>query len=315
MDVRVQAELQRILDDELRWVLDSKEGDDYYCTYPADYRDEISSSDIKEIFQSDDPDTAFYEAIDDGWFWDIEDMEADTMSNVKLAWDEDVAEWDEVENEITAYIDEHVYWQPDYRHYLDQKVNVDILIDTGDGNYDYVLNCVYPHYNGDEDDEIDDKAALMWLTEQMGYTKEQLDKARKDSDFDGSVYLESVEQELANCASHMQQLVFLVSMTLGECLQLNQRIAASQNPEFCYEPWRNTSEDFITVPRTVMCGLFDKWSGAGSVLEIKLEKDLRIPLKFIDAAIPDEAVSRWNISNVYAMCASAWRTELVKEER
>ena len=39
MDVRVQAELQRILDDELRWVLDSKEGDDYYCTYPADYRD------------------------------------------------------------------------------------------------------------------------------------------------------------------------------------------------------------------------------------------------------------------------------------
>ena len=315
MDVRVQAELQRILDDELRWVLDSKEGDDYYCTYPADYRDEISSSDIKEIFQSDDPDTAFYETVDDSWCWFIATMPDNTVDNVKLAWDEDVAEWDEVEDEITAYIDEHVHWQPDYRHYLDQKVNVDILIDTGDGNYDYVLNCVYPHYNGDEDDEIDDKAALMWLTEQMGYTKEQLDKARKDSDFDGSVYLESVEQELANCASHMQQLVFLVSMTLGECLQLNQRIAASQNPEFCYEPWKNTSEDFITVPRTVMCGLFDKWSGAGSVLEIKLEKDLRIPLKFIDAAIPDEAVFKWNISNVYAMCVSAWRTELVKEEQ
>ena len=81
----------------MRWVLDSKEGDDYYCTYPANYRDEISSSDIKEIFQSDDPDPAFYAAIDDGWFWNIEDMKADTMSNVKLAWDEDVAEWDEVE--------------------------------------------------------------------------------------------------------------------------------------------------------------------------------------------------------------------------
>lgn len=183
-------------------------------------------------------------------------------------------------------------------------MNVDILIDTGDGNYDYVLNCVYPHYNGDEDDEIDDKAALMWLTEQMGYTKEQLDKARKGTDFGGSAYLKSVEQELANCASHMQQLVFLVSMTLGECLQLNQRIAASQN-----------SEDFITVPRTVRCGLFDRWSGAGSVLEIKLEKDLRIPLKFIDAAIPDEAVFKWNISNVYAMCASVWRTELVRKEQ
>lgn len=315
MEVRVQAELQRILDDELRWVLDSKEGDDYYCTYPADYRDEISSSDIKEIFQSDDPDTAFYETIDDGWFWNIEYMKADTMSNVELAWDEDVAEWDEVEEEIDTYIRDHVIWQPDYHHYLDQTVNVDILIDTGDGNYYYVLNCVYPHYNGRGDDEIDDKAALMWLTEQMGYTKEQLDKARKDSDFGGSAYLESVEQELANCASHMQQLVFLVSMTLGECLQLNRRIAASQRPEFRYEPWKNTSEDYITVPRTVMCGLFDKWSGAGSVLEIELEKDLRIPLKFIDAAIPDEAVYKWNISNVYAMCASAWHTELVKEER
>ena len=314
MDSKVQAELQCILDDELRWVLDSKEGDDYYCTYPADYRDEISSTTIKEIFQSDDPDAAFYETINDSWFWFIDDTQDDTVTNVKMAWDEDVAEWDEVEDEITTYIDEHVIWQPDYHHYLDQTVNVDVLIDTGDGNYDYVLNCVYPHYNGDGDDEIDDKAALMWLTEQMGYTKEQLDKARKDSDFGGSAYLESVERELANCTSHMQQLVFLVSMTLGECLQLNQRISASQHPEFRSEPWKNTSEDFITVPRTVMCGLFDKWSGAGSVLEIALEKDLRIPLKFIDGAVPDEAVSGWNIGNVYGMCASAWKTELIKEE-
>lgn len=314
MDSKVQAELQCILDDELRWVLDSKEGDDYYCTYPADYRDEISSTTIKEIFQSNDPVTVFYEIINDSWFWFIDDTQDNTVANVKMAWDEDVAEWDEVEDEITTYIDEHVHWQPDYHHYLDQTVNVDVLIDTGDGNYDYVLNCVYPHYNGDGDDEIDDKAALMWLTEQMGYTKEQLDKARKDLDFGSSAYLESVERELANCASHMQQLVFLVSMTLGECLQLNQRISASQHPEFRSEPWKNTSEDFITVPRTVMCGLFDKWSGAGSVLEIALEKDLRIPLKFIDGAVPDEAVSGWNIGNVYGMCASAWKTELIKEE-
>lgn len=314
MDSKVQAELQCILDDELRWVLDSKEGDDYYCTYPADYRDEISSTTIKEIFQSDDPDAVFYETINDSWFWFIDNTQDDTVTNVKMAWDEDIAEWDEVEDEITTYIDEHVHWQPDYRHYLDQMVNVDILIDTGDGNYDYVLNCVYPHYNGRWDDEIDDKAALMWLTEQMGYTKEQLNKACKDWDFGGSAYLESVERELANCASHMQQLVFLVSMTLGECLQLNRRIAASQHPEFRSEPWKNASEDFITVPRTVMCGLFDKWSGAGSVLEIALEKDLRIPLKFIDGAVPDEAVSGWNIGNVYGMCASAWKTELIKEE-
>ena len=314
MDSKVQAELQCLLDDELRWVLDSKEGDDYFCTWPADYRDTLSSSTIKKIFQSDDPDAAFYETINDSWFWVINDTQDDTVDNGEMAWDEDVAEWDEVEDEITTYIDEHVHWQPDYRHYLDQTVNVDVLIDTGDGNYDYVLNCVYPHYNGNGDDEIDDKAALMWLTEQMGYTKEQLDKARKDLDFGSSAYLESVERELANCASHMQQLVFLVSMTLGECLQLNQRISASQHLEFRSEPWKNTSEDFITVPRTVMCGLFDKWSGAGSVLEIALEKDLRIPLKFIDGAVPDEAVSGWNIGNVYGMCASAWKTELIKEE-
>lgn len=97
-------------------------------------------------------------------------------------------------------------------------------------------------------------------------------------------------------------------------MQLNRRIAASQRPEFRSEPWKNTSEDYITVPRTITCGLFDKWSGAGSVLEIALEKDLQIPLKFIDWAVPDEVVSRWNIGNVYGMCASAWHTELIKEE-
>ena len=65
MDSKVQAELQCILDDELRWVLDSKEGDDYYCTYPADYRREISSTTMKEIFQSDDQDDAFSETMYD----------------------------------------------------------------------------------------------------------------------------------------------------------------------------------------------------------------------------------------------------------
>ena len=40
---------------------------------------------------------------------------------------------------------------------------MDVLVDTGDMNYDYTLNAVYPHYNGREDDEIDDKASLVWL--------------------------------------------------------------------------------------------------------------------------------------------------------
>lgn len=291
MEVRVQAELQRILDDELRWVLDSKEGDDYYCTYPANYRDKISSSDIKEIFQSDDPDTAFYETIDAPWYWFIATMPDNTVDNVKLAWDEDVAKWDEVEDEITAYIDEHVHWQPDYRHYLDQKVNVDILIDTGDGNYDYVLNCVYP-----EDDEINDKAALMWLTEQMGYTKEQLNKARKGTDFGGSAYLKSVEQELANRASDMQQLVFLVSMTLGECLQLNQRIAASQNPEFRYEPWRNTSEDWQLY-----------WQAARTLRRIASRRTptyTATPIVWMTRACSGPPIRKWSVccSMTFAVC-------------
>ena len=61
-----------------------------------------------------------------------------------------------------------------------------------------------------------------------------------------------------------------------------------------------------------MTGLFSPWNGAGSVLEVELEKDVRLPVKFIYSALPDGA-SRWkygSVADVYGMCGSAWRDTL-----
>lgn len=58
-----------------------------------------------------------------------------------------------------------------------QYVPVSIMVDTGDGNYDYTLNSLYPSFYGRRCDEIPEKSSLLWLAKQQGYDASDLKKA------------------------------------------------------------------------------------------------------------------------------------------
>ena len=125
-------------------------------------------------------------------------------------------------------------------------------------------------------------------------------------------FLQSMRQELANLPSHMSTLTFLVKMTLRDLIALNRLIHMQDRNGHFYDATKNPYCGYIVLDKTTTTGLYDPWSGGGSVLEIELEKDVCIPARFIRSALPDGCIKHeYSVSSVYGLCESEWR-ETVK---
>jgi len=309
----LKYEIEKIMQKRVGWVFN---GNEWECELFANYDDRISDHSLKEIFSSDDPETKFYELM--GEWYDDEDYETrDEISGkvrVELgklggayATDEDGNFLDdEVEELYQEVFDSgYFYCSLPFDHYLKQEVYANIMIDTGDGNRDFTDNCIYPFYDAKEDDEIRDTASLVWLAKTQGYSKEDLRKglaAYIDGD-DQTGFMNTVGQELINATSHMNVLTFLVKTTLRDLFNIAEAMLSFTNG--------TPKESCVVLRKDTMCGLFDPWYGAGSLLEIELQNDVVIPVSIIRSAKPDGCDGSCSISEVYGMCGSAWKSTLV----
>jgi hypothetical protein len=289
-----------------------EKSDCFYGEIYADYRDEFSDENISDILKSNCPQERFNEIMFDSYFDYEWELKSDVIQFVinELEDNEEIR-CAEITDLIQAYCDEHIYFNYPYQHYLDQEVCIDILVDTGDLNFDYTLNSVYPHYNSNIEDEIDERASLVWLSSQQGYNKEQLEKALKEEMYSGSKFLKSVREEVLNASTSMNCLTFLAKMTLRDAIKLQERIKEDKKLKSdgsWYDPKNRLGTDFITIDKSVECGLFDTWNGGGSMLEIVLEKDIQLPLKYIDSIEVDSCSTRgYGVADVYGLDSSPWR--------
>lgn len=280
----------------------------------ADYRDEMSDKDAFEICESDDPEFTLYEKLE-AWYMPVADYEWDEIcKGIKEALEENCQHPEgltaEEEDIVEDLVRETVYFSYPADHYMKQKFYVNIMLDTGDGNYDYTLNSPYPCWYGRYGDRLDEKSSLLWLARQQGYTKTQLWRALRKGDVaDPKGFLDTCRQELANLPSHMATLTFLVRMTLRELIELNRCIKLQDRNGHFYDATKNPYCGYIVLGKETMTGLFDPWGGGGSVLEIELEKDVRIPIRFIRSALPD-GCDGYGVGDVYGMCGSAWKESL-----
>ena len=81
-------------------------------------------------------------------------------------------------------------------------------------------------------------------------------------------------------------------------------------------PENRTGTEFITIKKNTDCGLFDTWDGAGGCLEVALEKDVILPLKFIDDIEIDDACSKgYGIRDVYGVTSELWRDTVILENK
>lgn len=282
---------------DIELILDSfygveKEDGVYYVSIDADYQDKLPIKKANEILCELDP----MNALND-WICNSYESAVDYMANdIREAIQEKLLEAGKIITEkdvecLEEFCDENLYFSLPTGHFLKQKFPVNIFVDTGDGNYDFVLNNTYPAYDGNSDEPIDEKASLVWLVRQQGYSRKQLQEALWDKKSE-NVFLNSIRTEVVNVSTHMNALVFMVQMDLETLIGINEAL-------------QNHTQGFLKIPKNACTGLYDPWNGGGSILGIELEQDVLIHFDFVRSALPDGG-DGYSISSVYGMCLSAW---------
>ena len=300
--------VREIIDDEYGTISEKGEGYLVYEMY-ADYRDEMDAKTACEILGSSDPAQALEEKLDDWYFESRMYYEDELMKVIRGKLGDG---YDEYEDEIREFMQDYICFDLPRSHFLKQKFYTDIMLDTGDGNYDYTLNSVYPCWYGRQEWAHNDKAGIVWLAKQQGYKKGEFRRAMNKGDLkDPKGFLQSMRQELANLPSSMSTVTFLVKMTLEDLIRLNELIRLQDRNGRHYDATENPYCGYIVLDKKTETGLYDPWSGGGSVFEVELEKDVRIPIRFIRSALPDGG-DGYSIDEVYGMCGSCWRDTVKK---
>lgn len=260
----------------------------------ADYRDEMQPETAKIILESEDPLVKLEELLWE-WYDEIEYEERKTIlkeflksQNIKYE------DFNEIREELLDTMYENLDIKYPEGHYLNQKFDVDIFLDTGDVNYDLAVNEIYPHYNSRGEEKIQDikeKNCLLWLARKQGYNKRQFyNYFYKDKLPEGkkSPLLSSMYQELNNCTSHMNQLCIFKKMTLRELIELKE------------------NKEPLKITKDYTLGLVDTWCGAGGLLDIELEKDFILPKENIQSIEIDDTVQCYGVKSIYG---DAWMYE------
>jgi hypothetical protein len=328
-DVNIDIDIEKEVKDYLSYAyennkeplldIDKDEGGGYVYTFYADYQDELDDKDIAAILEDGDPELALeellYESYDDSRGEVLDTLSENAATYIEKKYREalgnDNIELDDDENQrVYEAIEDAVSVNYDIEHYLNQNVNIDLTIDTGDGNYDYSLNCVYPAYGGSE--TIDPHSSLAFLAESQGYSVEDLQKELSKGDIvypEG--FLESIRQEVANEASSINRLTVLLRMPLRDAIKVNELVHKAEKTGQEFRPWERPDCGSLTIGKNATLGLFDPWNGGGSTFEIALEKDLELPVKYIRSALPDMKIhGDYSVEEVYGMCKSAWGEDL-----
>ena len=315
MEEKLQEAIVNILDRKLGY--DRRPDDTFSCEIYADYRDEMDSKTAIQILQSQDPSEAFWEQLSE-WYEDYEwrlryDMEQELREELTAdggPFPQGLPEG--ADDLFRDMLLELVEYQLPEEHYLKQTFRVNIMVDTGDGNYDYTLNSAYPCWYGSYDDRIDDRAGIVWLAKTQGYTNAKLRRALQQGDMrDPKGFLQSMRVELANLASAMSTVTFLVEMTLKELMELNRLVRLQDREGRHYDSRENPYCGYIVLDKATETGLYDPWHGGGSCFEIELEQDVKLPVKYIRSALPDGG-DGYSVEEVYGMCGSAWQRGGVK---
>lgn len=120
--------------------------------------------------------------------------------------------------------------------------------------------------------------------------------------------------ELYN-APHLLNYYCLKQCPIGKNKPLSEDVLPIERVtvKLFYDATENPYCGYITLDKRTETGLYDPWSGGGSVFEIQLEKDVHLPIRFIRSALPDGGDGRYSVKSVYGMCSSVWRPEMVKE--
>ncbi|MFR3656706.1 MAG: hypothetical protein ACLTWK_00290 [Eisenbergiella sp.] len=279
-----------------------------------DYNDGLSKQIIKDILRSENPRDMFYEFLTE-WASDYEiqcgsdDLEKEIKNSLT---EEEVRLFDENFDEIWDFIRDMTYFYYDEDDF-NEEVKLNLMVDCGNFNTDCTEDNVLNYYgNG----SISPLSSMLWLAK----TQKKAIKLRKACASiykkDGNYvtrevyedrFIESCIQEFENLPSHMGTLTFLLKIKLLDLFDLIELQKREFDDSGKYDPRLNTkSKSYIVIDKNTECGLFDPWSGGGSVLEVRLDNDVKLPIKYALFTVDGVKTYGYDVDEVYGLIDSCW---------
>jgi len=276
-----------------------------YKTYTreifVDYDEQLGGKQLKEISLADSPmekaDEIFmdWESNSADYYYG-NDLEEVTEFLLKNGFsEEDFEEYKEDFNEW--YIDHVSHFLPE--SVRNQEVKVCISLDTGDGNSDFT-KCNLRNYYAPEAPKVEETCPLKVIAESQEKLPEMvaaIENKVKIRDCEDR-FVKSVLQELEELPSHMATFTFLTKIPLSTFLYIRDLMKIKSDAK-------------IEISKDSMCGLFSPWDGGGSVLEVALDKNVKIPVNVIKWCWIDERGGKpfehgYGVDDVYGLVGSAY---------
>jgi hypothetical protein len=101
-------------------------------------------------------------------------------------------------------------------------------------------------------------------------------------------------------------------MTLEDYFKLREAQLKESTLNESYNLLERQGTGFIVIDKRTTCGLYDAYVGAGGLLEITLEHDVKLPIKCIGSAYPDGVVG-YSVEDIWGCPASLWTSNGVKK--
>lgn len=277
-----------------------------------DYRDTLSNETLYEIMTADNPREYFNEWLADctvdGSLYYLNEVEKEIKKNLT---EDETDFFDENFDELNEWFQENYYFYYDAEHY-NETVKVNIMLDTGNLNYDCTRDNIlnYCNYYSDYGKDLKD-SSILWLARQQkkaGLLRKAIKEAYNGEYKGDDKFVKSCIEELENLSSHMATLTFLVNMNLFDYFDLREAMESEKKLNDSYILEDRKGKGTITISKDTMCGLFDVWDGGGSLLEIELDKDVILPIKCIWKAEIETGKSQYgySVDSVYGLVGSAW---------
>lgn len=274
-----------------------------------DYRDTLSKGTLYDIMTADNPREKFNDLLSDFEADGKDYYETELKKEILKELSNEEKEFcKENEDELRGWFETNYYFYYDAKHY-NETVKVNIMLDTGNANSDFTRDNIlnYFSYYTDNGKNLKD-SSILWLARQQKKAG-LLRKAIKAEEYEGDdKFIKSVVEELENLPSNMATLTFLVNMKLFDYFDLREAMESEKELNDSYTFEERKGKGSITISKDTMCGLFDVWSGGGSLLGIELDKDVVLPIKCIWVAEIETGKSQYgySVDSVYGLVGSAW---------
>lgn len=290
----------------------------------TDYRDrELSKRTIKGMFEYEHPRNYFNDLLSE-WAmdYDIDYGRDEFEKDIKEKLSEEEREFFNQNYEMfQELIIDSVYFYYD-KNDFNNDIYVNIMVDCGNWNYDCTCDNILNYHGKCCEGCIDEDSSMLWLAKTQGKATELREACKNQFRTDGDYvnrnieedkFIESCIQELENSSSYMTTITFLVKMQLFDLFELLEIQGDEYDENGKYDPRKNEkSKSYIVLDKKTECGLFDTWNGGGSVLEIELDKDVKLPIKYCKFCVDECRRYGYDVGEVYGLSGDAWK-ETLKE--